>query len=85
MPRRPPKVGHWVPERWNRTGGEPQVVDTGFAVHCNNDHGISPDGTRLVISDQSEPDRQSRIYTLPIGGGTPQRVTERGPSYWNGW
>jgi Tol biopolymer transport system component len=85
MPRRPPKVGHWVPERWNRTGGEPQVVDTGFAVHCNNDHGISPDGTRLVISDQSEPDRQSRIYTLPIGGGTPQRVTERGPSYWHGW
>ncbi len=36
------------------TGGQPEVVDTGFATRCNNDHGISPDGTLLAISDQSQ-------------------------------
>ena len=36
------------------SGGQPQPIDTGFAVHCNNDHGISPDGTQLAISDQTE-------------------------------
>jgi TolB protein len=67
------------------TGGEPHVIDTGFATRCNNDHGISPDGTQLVISDQSQADRRSRIYTLSITGGTPKLVTERAPSYWHGW
>jgi hypothetical protein len=65
-------------------GGEAQVIDTGFATRCNNDHGLSPDGTRLVISDQSQ-ERRSIIYTLPAGGGAPQRVTPLGPSYWHGW
>jgi len=66
-------------------GGEPQPIGTGLATRCNNDHGISPDGTTLVISDQSQGDRQSRIYTLPMTGGTPKRITERAPSYWHGW
>ena len=66
------------------TGGEPQVIDTGFATRCNNDHGLSPDGALLVISDQSQT-RQSLIYTLPVAGGTPQRITPLGPSYWHGW
>ncbi|SFR46367.1 WD40-like Beta Propeller Repeat [Yoonia tamlensis] len=61
-----------------------QLIDTGFAQACNNDHGISPDGRRLVISDSSLT-VQSCIYTLPITGGTPQRVTEHTPSYWHGW
>jgi Tol biopolymer transport system component len=65
-------------------GGSPRVVDTGFANRCNNDHGISPDGTCLVISDQSQTGK-SMIYTLPMGGGTPQLVTPLGPSYWHGW
>lgn len=67
------------------TGGEPTLIDTAFATRCNNDHGISPDGKILVISDQSQGDRKSRIYTLPSGGGTPKLVTETGPSYWHGW
>ena len=65
-------------------GGEPQMIDTGFAVRCNNDHGLSPDGRTLVISDQSQ-ERHSIIYTLPMTGGTPQRITRLGPSYWHGW
>ena len=40
-------------------GGEPQLIDTGFATRCNNDHGLSPDGTQLVISDQSQEQRKS--------------------------
>ncbi len=65
-------------------GGQPQPIDTGTNVRCNNDHGISPDGTQLVISDQSQ-DRRSRIYILPIGGGSPRLITPLAPSYWHGW
>ncbi|TCU29715.1 TolB family protein [Rhizobium laguerreae] len=65
-------------------GGEVVKVDTGFAVNCNNDHGISPDGTEIVISDKTEFGK-SAIYILPIEGGTPQLVTENLPSYWHGW
>ncbi len=66
------------------TGGEPQLLDTGFAKNCNNDHGISPDGTMFAISDQSR-GGHSLIYTLPITGGTPKLITASGPSYWHGW
>jgi hypothetical protein len=66
-------------------GGTPDVIDTGFATRCNNDHGVSPDGTTLAISDQSQGRRQSLIYTLPIAGGTPKLITPTGPSYWHGW
>ena len=48
----------------------PERIDTGFAVKCNNDHGLSPDGTQLVISDQTK-DGKSRIYVLPAPGGAP--------------
>ncbi len=65
-------------------GGVPQMISTGFAERINNDHGISPDGTRLTISDQTETGK-SLIYTLPIEGGVPEMVTTQGPSYWHGW
>lgn len=64
--------------------GQPKLITTGFAKHINNDHGISPDGKKLVISDQTE-NGKSLIYTLPITGGTPIKVTSKGPSYWHGW
>ena len=32
-------------------GGIPERIDTGAAKRCNNDHGFSPDGTQIVISD----------------------------------
>jgi Tol biopolymer transport system component len=67
------------------TGGTPQTIDTGFAVRCNNDHGISPDGTQLVISDNSQEEHESLVYMVPIAGGTPRRITKNAPSYWHGW
>ena len=66
-------------------GGEPQAIDSGPLLRLNNDHGISPDGTLLAVSDQSRSDRLSRIYTLPLAGGPQVLITERGPSYWHGW
>ena len=66
------------------TGGKPVEIDTGFAIKCNNDHGLSPDGRQLVISDQTRTGK-SLMYTLPVTGGEPRQVTEFGPSYWHGW
>ena len=63
----------------------PTVVDTGFTNRCNNDHGISPDGTQLAISDNSQADHESLVYIVPIAGGTPRRITDKSPSYWHGW
>ncbi|MBN1764806.1 MAG: TolB family protein [Sedimentisphaerales bacterium] len=67
------------------TGGKPELIDTGFAKRCNNDHGLSPDGKQLVISDQTRDESKSIIYILPAAGGTPKQVTPLGPSYWHGW
>jgi Tol biopolymer transport system component len=63
---------------------EPQVIDTGFAIQCNNDHGISPDGKLMAISDKVEFGK-SAIYVLPAEGGVPRLVTKNLPSYWHGW
>lgn len=70
--------------RVSLTGPALQPIDTGHAISCNNDHGISPDGKTLVISDSSQTD-SSCIYTLPVAGGVPIRVTDETPSYWHGW
>jgi Tol biopolymer transport system component len=59
-------------------------IPTGKLSKLNNDHGISPDGTRLAISDGTA-DGKSAIYTLPFGGGEPTRITPEVPSYWHGW
>jgi TolB protein len=66
------------------SGGEPKAITTGFATKCNNDHGISPDGTQLAISDQTKGEK-SVIYILPIEGGEPKQLTQNSPSYWHGW
>ncbi|HWH69895.1 MAG TPA: hypothetical protein VNT26_10945, partial [Candidatus Sulfotelmatobacter sp.] len=66
------------------TGGQPERIDTGFAEHCNNDHGLSPDGTKLAISDQTRGGK-SIIYVLPAAGGEPRQITPLAPSYWHGW
>jgi TolB protein len=66
------------------TGGTPELLNTGSQIHCNNDHGISSDGTQLAISDQTQ-DGKSRVYVLPVSGGTPRLITPLAPSYWHGW
>jgi TolB protein len=66
-------------------GGVPQKIDTGLLNRANNDHGLSPDGQTLAISDQSQEPHQSVIYTVPVSGGSPVRITDKFPSYWHGW
>ncbi len=61
-----------------------QPIDLGFARQINNDHGISPDGSQIVISDKVEHGK-SCIYVLPSSGGVPRQVTSLMPSYWHGW
>ena len=66
-----------------------QTVNTGFAVHNNNDHVLSFDGKQIAISHHDEEDNgDSAIYTLPIEGSSePLRVTKKGlgASYLHGW
>jgi Tol biopolymer transport system component len=66
-------------------GGTPEAIDTGFATACNNDHGLSPDGTLLAFGDASQGDKKALIYTAPALGGAPQLVTPVGPSYFHGF
>lgn len=64
----------------------PVAIDTGFATSNNNDHVLSFDGRMLAISNHSKEDgNASIVYTVPVKGGIPRRITSRGPSYLHGW
>ncbi|HYY98427.1 MAG TPA: hypothetical protein VE642_07550 [Pyrinomonadaceae bacterium] len=61
-------------------------VNTDFATANNNDHVLSFDGRLLGISNHSREDGgRSVVYTLPLRGGAPRRVTPKSPSYLHGW
>lgn len=61
------------------------IIETGTNIRNNNDHVLSFDGTMLGISDQSLQGVGSTIYTVPVSGGTPKRITTLAPSYLHGW
>ena len=71
--------------RYELATGDIEQIDTGFAIDCNNDHVLSPDNTQIAVSHFTNEDAISRIYILPIAGGSPRLVTEKGPSYLHGW
>ncbi|MEZ4869421.1 MAG: hypothetical protein R3C14_49315 [Caldilineaceae bacterium] len=60
-------------------------IDTGTVTQNNNDHVISFDGTMLAISSRDPEAQSSIVYTVPITGGEPKRITAQGPSYLHGW
>lgn len=60
-----------------------EPVETGFADRCNNDHGISPDGQTIVLSNHRG--RGSEMFMIPATGGTPRLINEAAPSWWHGW
>jgi dipeptidyl aminopeptidase/acylaminoacyl peptidase len=64
-----------------------EPINTGFATRNNNDHVLSFDGRMLGISNHLPQDSgaASIVYTVPATGGTPKRITARGPSYLHGW
>jgi len=68
----------------------PVQVNLGILTNINNDHAISPDGKLLAVSDQSQGNRQSAIWVVPIegagaGAAAPKRLTDNTPSYFHGW
>jgi Tol biopolymer transport system component len=71
--------------RFDLATRQPSLIDTGFAIRNNNDHVLSFDGTMLAISDQSTDKGESTIFTVPVQGGTPKRITPLTPSYLHGW
>jgi TolB protein len=72
--------------RFDLATRQPVVIDTGFATRQNNDHVLSFDGRMLGISHHSADDEgRSVVYTVPVTGGTPKRVTKYSPSYLHGW
>ncbi|HEV8364778.1 MAG TPA: hypothetical protein VGQ52_14785 [Gemmatimonadaceae bacterium] len=72
--------------RFDLSARSAEAINTGFATRNNNDHVLSFDGRMLAISHHAVEDSgASIIYTLPATGGTPKRVTAKGPSYLHGW
>jgi Tol biopolymer transport system component len=72
--------------RFDLAAGTPAPINTDFATNNNNDHVLSFDGRVIGISNHSKEDKnQSVIYTVPLRGGRPRRVTAKSPSYLHGW
>ena len=61
------------------------LIDTGDVVRNNNDHVLSFEGSTLAISSQSGDMGHSMVYTVPLQGGDPLKITPTGPSYLHGW
>ncbi len=66
-------------------GAEPELINTGYASNCNNDHVLSPDNRYLAVSHHTAEDHKSRIYIIPMEGGNPTLITPMGESYLHGW
>jgi TolB protein len=72
--------------RFDLAKGTPTELNTGFATNNNNDHVLSFDGKMLAISNHvREEQNQSNVFTVSAQGGTPKRITTKGPSYLHSW
>jgi TolB protein len=75
-------------EKVSVKGEKLEIIDTGFANRCNNDHGLSFDGKWLIVSHNdptvTAQGGNSRIFILPLSGGVPRLITGNAPSYWHG-
>ena len=58
-------------------------LPTGAAIRCNNDHGLTPDGATILLSSHHE-GAGSCIYSVPVAGGEPVRISDETPSWWHG-
>lgn len=72
--------------RYDLAAQQETIINTDACNRNNNDHVISFDGTTLAISGQAPGQGgQSCIFTVPLTGGVPKRVTAATPSYAHGW
>ena len=59
-----------------------QKIDLRGMRDCNNDKGFSPDGKLIAFSSSADaPD--SKVYTVPSGGGTSKLIVSETPSYFH--
>lgn len=66
------------------------VINTGSIPFLMDDHGISPDGKLLAITDFDRSGGSFEtytftIYTVPATGGEPKRLTPGKLSFYHGW
>jgi TolB protein len=72
--------------RFDLAKKKPTLIPTGIATNNNNDHVLSFDGRMIGISHNNKDDNgESIVYTLPIKGGSPKKITPVGPSYLHSW
>jgi TolB protein len=66
------------------------IINTGSVNHLMDDHGISPDGKFLAITDFDSSGHTLQkykfyIYTVSAAGGEPKQLTFEDLSFWHGW
>jgi Tol biopolymer transport system component len=66
------------------------LINTGSVNRLMDDHGISPDGKLLAITNfdstgHSLQQYKFYIYTVPVTGGEPRKLTFENLSFWHGW
>ncbi len=65
---------------------ESTVLNTDYVTKNNNDHVLTFDGKQLGISSSADENKgQSVVYTVPVTGGVPKKITTESPSYFHGW
>jgi Tol biopolymer transport system component len=69
---------------------ELSVLSTGNLSALNNDHGLSPDQSMLVLSNfdkrgSSWDTMESALYVMPVEGGEPKKVSTDPICFWHGW
>ena len=60
------------------------MIDLGEVNNINNDHGIAPDGKRLVVSARLN-GAPPKLYLSTADGQNRRQLTPEGPSYFHGW
>ncbi|HEY5511929.1 MAG TPA: biopolymer transporter TolR [Prolixibacteraceae bacterium] len=65
---------------------ESTVLNTDFVNKNNNDHVLTFDGKQMGLSSSADENKgQSVVYTVPVTGGIPKKITTNSPSYFHGW
>jgi len=64
---------------------EPEKLDVGADVRCNNDHDYTRDGRLLAFSAGSRTAPGSEVYIVNADGTDRRQITNTPPSYFHGW
>lgn len=67
------------------TAAEPVRLAIPEKYRCNNDKGLSPDGTKLAFSASDTPTSGSQVFLAGADGANVTLMTRDSPSYFHGW